>query len=1251
MGALPHRRRMRSGCRIFAVALLALPPVQASFGSGRAEETLDPATAALADLQRRYDEGFYQESSDGARTLLAGIAGRGGEPSLLEADVLHLLVNSLINLGRHREAEAGEAARRALEIRTSVCGPACAAVARSEVLLSRLDAAAGEYPSAEAHARRALEIAEALPEPRGPVLAECLERLAFTLWQMARQDEARPLYERALALHEARAPEGTIESTWSLEGLGRIHADAGDLQEALRLFERSLEIEQRLLAADHPLLSRTLNAIAVIHRRLGDNPKAVALYERTLRINEARLGPDHPNTAVALTNLANARWDVGDPDGARGLLERALRIRLQKLGEEHPLTAMNQLKLAGALFELGDHAAASDHFRKANEILVRTRGPEHTDVAAGLYMLGTVSNEMGDFESARIAIERGLQIYRKAHGERSEKAAEGLWRLADVHLQLHEPREAESLLRRALEIQAQPGGLQSFQAAVTSRLLGLALLEEGRLEESGRWTADAVAVLEEVAGPESQVLGLALMQLGRVHMEAGSLEEAEKLARRAASIFEERADLYRGRIESLALLARLRLLRGDPGGSLERALESESAGREAFRAVALVLTESAALRYERLRRSGLDLALSALADSARARPLRGSDVGKAFDALIRSRALVLAEMAERGRFVRLRQRPETSALAEDLRRASLRLSKLVFSGVSDGGGAVAAQHEAARKEKERAELALARQASRLSADAANEEVGLGEVAAALPDGAALVAYVRFNRWTSAGAPSTASGATTASAVPEGAGPPTAPAVQTSAASLHAGGTSATVTGDSDRVRVPAAGEVDDPTPLATSASGGGATSPAPGTAGSRFSEVPSYAAFVLPVGSTEPVLVPLGEAAAVEEAVSSWRRAVSAPGPEFSGAASPSAKEYGRAGSTLRERIWDPVERHVGEARMVFVAPDGPVSLVNLTTLPRADGTYLLERGPLIHYLAAEREIVAGGRTERSGEGLMAVGEPDYDGNLAAVGRGSIVLAAHRKVERKEGTAAAPVYRGRRSSCDDPKKMTFAPLPASGAEIESIAKLWTETGKPGGPSPRGALFLKGLQASEDAFKRLAPGRKVLHVATHGFFLGDDCRAAGGGAAWTRIAESPMLLSGLALAGANHRGEVDPASEQEDGILTAEEIAALDLGGVEWAVLSACDTGVGEVQAGEGVLGLRRAFSTAGARTLIMTLWAVDDAATLDWMKRLYRLRLSGLPTSESVRRASLESLQERKERGRSTHPFFWGGFIAAGDWR
>ena len=148
------------------------------------------------------------------------------------------------------------------------------------------------------------------------------------------------------------------------------------------------------------------------------------------------------------------------------------------------------------------------------------------------------------------------------------------------------------------------------------------------------------------------------------------------------------------------------------------------------------------------------------------------------------------------------------------------------------------------------------------------------------------------------------------------------------------------------------------------------------------------------------------------------------------------------------------------------------------------------------------------------------------------------------------------------------------------------------------------MKLTGREARESVFKKNAAGHAVLHLATHGFFLEGPC--------------GPLQLSGLALAGANHRRDADAVGDEgEDGILTAEAIASLDLRGVEWAVLSACETGLGPVQTGEGMLGLRRAFEVAGAGTLILSLWSVSDHDARDWIRELYTGRLQGMSSIDA----------------------------------
>jgi CHAT domain-containing protein len=309
-----------------------------------------------------------------------------------------------------------------------------------------------------------------------------------------------------------------------------------------------------------------------------------------------------------------------------------------------------------------------------------------------------------------------------------------------------------------------------------------------------------------------------------------------------------------------------------------------------------------------------------------------------------------------------------------------------------------------------------------------------------------------------------------------------------------------------------------------------------------------------------------------------------------------------------------------------------------------------------LHVLTRERDVLPR-PAPPDGRGLLAMGGADFDrADSSDISRPAPALVAM-------ASEPATRYRGTRSGCEAFSRLRFGPLPGTGAEVSAISKTW-EAARP--QDAASDEIATGARASEALFKRAAPGRRIAHLATHGFFVDVGCaREAGAGARGVLglvpaaganapfaapPGENPLLLSGLALAGANERASA--SAGEEDGVLTSDEIAALDLSGMEWAVLSACGTGLGELAGPEGVLGLRRAFLAAGARTVFTSLWSVRDQPTREWMEALYRHRFAeGAGTAEAARLAALDLLRSRRARKATTHPFEWAAFLAVGDWR
>jgi CHAT domain-containing protein len=404
----------------------------------------------------------------------------------------------------------------------------------------------------------------------------------------------------------------------------------------------------------------------------------------------------------------------------------------------------------------------------------------------------------------------------------------------------------------------------------------------------------------------------------------------------------------------------------------------------------------------------------------------------------------------------------------------------------------------------------------------------------------------------------------------------------------------------------------------------------------------------------------LGSVADIDALVSLWRQQTAPPRSGLLAADSRSERDYRRAGARLRERIWDPFADSLSGLKQVLIVPEGSIALVSFAALPAGTDRYVLETSPVLHYLSAERDLLRAPDVAAGPVRALMIGNPDFDVPppqvAASPGLPPAVFASAKGLP-----AEGARFRGAAPGCQDFQKLHFDVIPGAGNEITQVESLILGAAAKGDVKPIVAE-LTGPRASEPSFKQWAPDATLIHLATHGFFLGGGCNDTPGAASREGISPvhddplrgeidlaNPLLLSGLALAGANQRAHA--GADTDDGVLTSEEIAAMDLSSARWVVLSACETGLGTIQAGEGVLGLRRAFRLAGARTIIMSLWKVDDRATLAWMQRLYERRDAGMSTAEAVWQASLDSLKERRAKGRSTHPFYWGAFVAAGDWR
>jgi CHAT domain-containing protein/tetratricopeptide (TPR) repeat protein len=375
-----------------------------------------------------------------------------------------------------------------------------------------------------------------------------------------------------------------------------------------------------------------------------------------------------------------------------------------------------------------------------------------------------------------------------------------------------------------------------------------------------------------------------------------------------------------------------------------------------------------------------------------------------------------------------------------------------------------------------------------------------------------------------------------------------------------------------------------------------------GAKGTRWP--PGYVGFVLCKG--RPVrMVDLGPAAPIDDAVSQWRQAI------VHGQDSPAAAD-------LRKLAWEPLARHLPkETTTVYLAPDGALCYIPWVALPGdRPGTVLLEQYALATIPYAPFLL----------DRLTAPKPPGHDGTaglLLAVG-GVAYGQAPRPVDDER--ARLQLLAARPAETKRGGENGWADLPGTRQELDAISRL---------AASRQILRLQDAEAGTARVLLELPRARWAHIGTHGFFADPSVRSVltPDPRLFTQIGterigaglRNPLVLSGLVLAGANlPRSEDDVMAHDDRGILTAETIAGLDLSGLDLAVLSACETGLGLVGGGEGVFGLQRAFHLAGAQNVIASLWKVDDQATAALMEIFYdRLWRQGKPPIEALREAQL----------------------------
>jgi CHAT domain-containing protein len=401
-----------------------------------------------------------------------------------------------------------------------------------------------------------------------------------------------------------------------------------------------------------------------------------------------------------------------------------------------------------------------------------------------------------------------------------------------------------------------------------------------------------------------------------------------------------------------------------------------------------------------------------------------------------------------------------------------------------------------------------------------------------------------------------------------------------------------------------------------------------------------YVALVITSDCKQPLFVLLGDAKDLEAGPMMAFRADVGQTRGFQAEAAPEQSAGAADTRAAFTTFWKPLESVLGGSKRVYVAPDGVLNTIPIGLMAGADGKLVMEKYQL-RIVNSTRDLLSASAAPPSKNAVL-VGNPKFDLTPAQQREAAVHLGggASRGLSPPATSGPPPTTAQVASRGGELKGANLNPLPSTQAEVDAVNKMLGNAGWKT-ETDTGELALK------EAVTRVH-GPRVVHIATHGFFLTDEQLAATAAAQGKKanLDVDPMLRSGLLFAGADRARAGDaPTPGVDDGVLTAYEASQINLEGTELVVLSACETGLGKELNSDGVFGLRRALQEVGAQAVMMSMWSVPDRETQELMALFYAKWLSGLDKPEALRQAQLEERMVVQKRYGKDLPYYWGAFV------
>jgi CHAT domain-containing protein/Flp pilus assembly protein TadD len=916
----------------------------------------------------------------------------------------------------------------------------------------------------------------------------------------------------------------------------------------------------------------------------GKYNEAIPLAEQALAIRKKVLGDNHPNTARSLNNLAGLYESQGRYSEAEPLYKQALAIKKQQLGDNHPSTATSLNNLAALYRVQGRYSEAEPLYQQALAIRRKQLGDNHPNTARSLNNLASLYQNQGRYSEAEPLYKQALAIFKQQLGDNHPSTATSLNNLAELYRVQGRYSEAEPLYQQALAIRRKQLGDNHPLTATSLNNLAALYESQGRYSEAEPIYKQALAIFKQQLGDNHPSTASSLNNLAGLYESQGRYSEAEPLYKQALAISKQRlGDNHPSTAVSLGNLAGLYQSQG-------RYSEAEP-----------LYHRSLAIFKKQLGDNHPDTAVS-LNNLAFLYYSQGR-YSKAEPLYHRSLAIRKQQLGD--------NHPATATSLNNL--AGL------YQSQDDIPQAINYLSQGLAVEEYNLSENLKMGDDKQKQDYMAKVLGRTDVVISLnlqaapnnPEATRLALKTILERKGRILDVSTNS----LQILRQRTDDPESQQLLTQLIEVRTQLSNLTFKKPDD---FPSAEiyrqQINEVTEKAKEIEGKIGVRSAefrslsqPITLEGIQKLIPADAALVeivryQPYNPKAPenqrfgipryavyILYPngdikakdLGEAKPIDDKLIYFRD-------NLADAETP-IPQLQKSARQLDETLMQPIRQLLGNTKTILLSPDAALNLIPFEALVDENNQYLVENYH-ITYLTSGRDLLRLKDKFASQQSPLIVADPFY-------GKAGEKVALTRSIDLSE--------------------FTFPGLPGTEQEAKAIKNLLPQ-----------ATVLTGSQATENAVKQVKKPN-ILHIATHGFFKPES-----------NVIENPLLRSGLVLAGVTI-GQ----SAGDDGVLTALETTNLNLVGTKLVVLSACDTGKGDIKIGQGVYGLRRALVIAGSESQLISLWKVSDDATKDLMVAYYGRLQKGEGRSEALRQIQLGMLKGEKQK----HPFYWASFIPSGD--